>query len=457
MAAVFGFGIGFQFYKKGLALVGPVATAATSVTVTSFVANWNTYDGATTYYLDVSISSSFSTFVLQNQAVSAPTTSYTVTGLTACTTYYYRVRAQGVVPTISVAPTLSPSGSQVTGTVITCGTGTWNSQGSIFNYKWKRNGVAITGATSNTYTIQAIDDGTTITCDVQNQNGFGKSAYVGTSNSVSATSFVGILDTYPNATIAHSIRKLRSAYSGNAIRVRRSSDNAEQDIGFTSAGDLNTTSLNTFCGANDGFVTTWYDQSGNANDLYQTTASLQPKIYDSITGVILTNGKPAIQYENTGGSGYNLLLLTSSVNSNQTLSNFEVTRRLSSNTIHPVLNGLEGGGGVYTAWNYNDNNVYFATYQGFSFAALNVTAQTILTSIYNIISDNMKVFQNTNSIINATPAGADRPIGYTQLGQRQGAIEAATGTVQENIFYAADKTTDTSGIWTNINTYYAIY
>jgi hypothetical protein len=69
----------------------------------------------------------------------------------------------------------------------------------------------------------------------------------------------------------------------------------------------------------------------------------------------------------------------------------------------------------------------------------------------------MKVFQNTNSIINATPAGADRPIGYTQLGQRQGAIEAATGTVQENIFYAADKTTDTSGIWTNINTYYAIY
>jgi hypothetical protein len=187
MAAVFGFGIGFQFYKKGLALVGPVATAATSVTGTSFVANWNTYDGATTYYLDVSISSSFSTFVLQNQSVSAPTTSYTVTGLTACTTYYYRVRAEGVVPTISVAPTLSPSGSQITGTVITCGTGTWSSQGSIFNYKWKRNGVAITGATSNTYTIQAIDAGTTITCDVQNQNAFGKSAYVGTSNSVSAT------------------------------------------------------------------------------------------------------------------------------------------------------------------------------------------------------------------------------------------------------------------------------
>ncbi len=182
-----GLGIGLDFAKKRGSLVAPVATAATSVTGTSFVANWNTYDGATTYYLDVSTSPTFATFVLQNQAVSAPTTSYTVTGLTACTTYYYRVRAEGFAPTISVAPTLSPSGSQITGTVITCGTGTWSSQGSIFNYKWKRNGVDITGATSNTYTIQAIDAGTTITCDVQNQNAFGKSAYVGTSNSVSAT------------------------------------------------------------------------------------------------------------------------------------------------------------------------------------------------------------------------------------------------------------------------------
>lgn len=71
----------------------PVATAATSVTGTSFVANWDAYDGATMYFLDVSTSPSFATFVLQNQAVAAPTTSYNVTGLTGCTTYYYRVRA----------------------------------------------------------------------------------------------------------------------------------------------------------------------------------------------------------------------------------------------------------------------------------------------------------------------------------------------------------------------------
>jgi hypothetical protein len=35
---------------------------------------------------------------------------------------------------------------------------------------------------------------------------------------------------------AYSLRKLRAAYAGNAIRVRRSSDNAELDIGFTASG-----------------------------------------------------------------------------------------------------------------------------------------------------------------------------------------------------------------------------
>jgi len=44
-----------------------------------------------------------------------------------------------------------------------------------------------------------------------------------------------LLDLYPGATVAYSLRKLRTAYSGSAIRVRRSSDNTEQDFGFDSS------------------------------------------------------------------------------------------------------------------------------------------------------------------------------------------------------------------------------
>ena len=80
-----------------------------------------------------------------------------------------------------------------------------------------------------------------------------------------------LLDTYPNAAAAYSLRKLRAAYTGNAIKVRRSSDNTEQDIGFSGA-NLDTTALTTFCGSGNGFVTTWYDQSGNSRNVLQSTA-----------------------------------------------------------------------------------------------------------------------------------------------------------------------------------------
>jgi hypothetical protein len=97
----------------------------------------------------------------------------------------------------------------------------------------------------------------------------------------SQSTFIGLLDTYPNAAVAYSIRKLTAAYNGNAIRVRRSSDNAEQDIGFSGSGDLDTSALTSFCGASNGFVTTWYDQSGNLKNATQTTAGNQPQIVSS--------------------------------------------------------------------------------------------------------------------------------------------------------------------------------
>jgi hypothetical protein len=93
------------------------------------------------------------------------------------------------------------------------------------------------------------------------------------------------------ASAAYSTRKLRTAYSGSGLRVRRASDNAEQDIGF-SLNLLDTSSLTTFCAATDGFVVTWYDQSGNARDLTQATAGDQPQIVSggSLLNTVNSNG-----------------------------------------------------------------------------------------------------------------------------------------------------------------------
>lgn len=80
-----------------------------------------------------------------------------------------------------------------------------------------------------------------------------------------------------SAEVAFSTRLLRENYTGQCLRVRRSSDNAEQDIGFLN-DKLDTASLTSFVGANDGFVVTWYDQSGNARNATQATAAKQPYI-----------------------------------------------------------------------------------------------------------------------------------------------------------------------------------
>lgn len=96
-----------------------------------------------------------------------------------------------------------------------------------------------------------------------------------------------LLDRVPAAAV-FSLRKIKSNYFGSSIRVRRSSDNVETDIGFNSSGDLDTIALLAHCGASSGFVTTWYDQSGNARNATQAVATNQPRIVNA--GVVEMDG-----------------------------------------------------------------------------------------------------------------------------------------------------------------------
>jgi hypothetical protein len=105
------------------------------------------------------------------------------------------------------------------------------------------------------------------------------------------------------AAAAYSLRKLRTAYTGSAIRVRRS-DNAEADIGFTASGHLDIAALLRHVGTGDGFVTTWYDQSGNGRNATQATAGLQPRIVSN-GALIAENGRAYIDFAGNKGLGSN--------------------------------------------------------------------------------------------------------------------------------------------------------
>ena len=141
-----------------------------------------------------------------------------------------------------------------------------------------------------------------------------------------------LLDNLSGSTGAFSLRKLNSSYTGNAVQVRRSSDNTTQDIGFVN-NQLDITSLNTFCSGTDGFVSIWYNQSDVNNNAIQTTSNNQPKIYDSTTGVELENGKPTLTFNTTvNGTRHLFVNDVNFGNINQILSTFVVHKSTTADT-----------------------------------------------------------------------------------------------------------------------------
>lgn len=91
-----------------------------------------------------------------------------------------------------------------------------------------------------------------------------------------------------SAIVAYSTRRLRTAYVGPCMRVRRSSDNAETDIGFGSDGWIDQAALLTHAASGSSFVVTWYDQSENTRNATQAVAGNQPRIVNS--GVVEVMG-----------------------------------------------------------------------------------------------------------------------------------------------------------------------
>jgi len=115
-------------------------------------------------------------------------------------------------------------------------------------------------------------------------------------HSFNRAGFVGLLDQYTGAAAGYSLRRL-SVNTTNVVRVRRSSDNAEDD--FT-ADEITDGTLLSWVGntaSDNGFVTTWYDQAGS-NDATQATAASQPQIV-SAGSLITSNGYTVIEYDGT--------------------------------------------------------------------------------------------------------------------------------------------------------------
>ena len=201
-------------------------------------------------------------------------------------------------PVNTVAPAIT--GTTTVTETLTCSTGTWSGSPTSYTYQWKDDGVAISGAVASTYVLTASEVGATITCTVTAYNDGGSASATATGVGPILAANADILDAASvSPTGAWSpFRRLRSAYSSNLIKVRRSSDSTEQDIGVTASGLLDTSALLTFVGAGDGFIRTLYDQSGNSRHMQQSTTANQPKIVSS-GALVATISLACMQFDGT--------------------------------------------------------------------------------------------------------------------------------------------------------------
>jgi hypothetical protein len=263
--------------------------------------------------------------------------------------------------------------------------------------------------------------------------------------SVPAFSF--LLDTYSGAAVAYSVtRRLSSTYTGSLIRVRRSSDNTEQDIGYTAGNLLDEAALTSFVGAGDGFITTLYDQSGNSKNATQTTASNQHRIVSS--GTIETiSGKPAFNTLTRPPMG-----LTSTTYSNaitvakvdtQNLVNYVIGISSPGSTglfYNGSLSGVDGLGG------FDGSNVR------------TTTGEDTNRHLGWFQMKSSKLFVARDGAAETDTGSFSASLNLTEIGGRTASsVLYFQGKIQEIVVYNSDQTANKSGIETNINTFYSIY
>jgi hypothetical protein len=158
-----------------------------------------------------------------------------------------------------------------------------------------------------------------------------------------------VLDIFPTSVHhAYSLRKLRTAYTGACLRVRRTTTTptvttTTVDLAFDSNGTISlnsaityvsgtaTTAINLgqFCasvvngysnpdGVNTNqniFVVTWFDQSGNGKNPTQGTAGNQPRLVSSTTADLeRSGGKVAVRFVKTSTNFLTLNDNTANIN-----------------------------------------------------------------------------------------------------------------------------------------------
>ena len=269
-----------------------------------------------------------------------------------------------------------------------------------------------------------------------------------------------LLDTYTGAAAAFSVRKLDKDYTGYCMRIvvdsaatvgTLDSSDPEYDIGFDSNGDLDTAEIVTRCNNPSGtnynaYVTKWYDQSGNGNDVAQSSYTAMPQI--ATAGAVITeNGKPMLK--SAAGvfmTASGLEVVNSKVFSVASLHRTGVWLQRRTDT------GVVTGGWLLAAEPSSTSTALYhtATFSSLSLAK-NGASYTLSGNRDNLYND----FEDQHLLYAATSGTAISS--SMQLGYKTTPDPYSMWNQQELIIYPSTSSHSQSGIETNINSYYSIY
>lgn len=268
-----------------------------------------------------------------------------------------------------------------------------------------------------------------------------------------------LLDLFPGAKAAYSLRLLRSLYEGPAIRVKRTSDNTELDIGFFPNGNLDTIALEAFVGSSDGLITILYDQSGNDINLdNQPTDSKLPRIV--IAGITQTSmDRPSLFFDGINDDLLSTISLSSPASN---LFIFSVWQKLlltnqfanynfnfpdDSNRV-TVLAPFADGRVIWDAGNNTTDRL--ATGAGF-----NDLVQHIWTFFETAGTNNQKIRRDGIQLAQKTPGNPITPVDEIILGNSNNTSGAfANMQFQELVFYDTNELANFVAIENNLMEYW---
>lgn len=165
-------------------------------------------------------------------------------------------------------------------------------------------------------------------------------------------------DLIDNISFAYSLRLLRSDYNGPLIKLRRDSDNNEQDFYSDDNDIVDITAINTWSSGSIVYVTTWYDQTDLGRNAIQTNTNRQPIL--DVTDI----SKPYFYGEGNPTGTEDLLVVNTNTqlltNAGKNASILAVLTATSHNNhSFGVRDNSDGNNRWLTHINWSNDNIFF--------------------------------------------------------------------------------------------------